>query len=122
MAHFASLPAGIDVLVGLDSRLNKVDVTKKEARIKAQDIVFQVQAHRSKELKDQLQQVKPSSRPYVPGLDKILEKHQEVFVLEKWSAASKLPPVEIELLPGASLMRVTPHHMSARTNRSWEKK
>ena len=60
----------IDVLLGLDSGLNKVDVGKKEACIKAQHLVFQVQADQPKELKDQLEQVKPSSRPYNPGLAK----------------------------------------------------
>jgi len=107
VAHFAKLPAGIHVLLGLDSGLNKVDVAKKEARIKTQ------QTDQRKELKDQFEQDKQPSQSYVPGLDEILEKHQEVFALEKRSAASNLPPVEIELLPGASPMRVPSHHMSA---------
>ena len=38
VAYFARLPAGIDVLLGLDGGLNKVDVAKKEARIKAQTL------------------------------------------------------------------------------------
>ena len=78
VAHFAKLPAGIDVLLGI-------------ARIKTQDFVFQVQTDQPKELKDQLEQVKQPSQSYVPGLNEILEKHQEVFALEKWSAASNLP-------------------------------
>jgi hypothetical protein len=86
---------------------------RRLARIKTQEFVFQVQTDQPKELKDQLEQVKQPTQSYVPGLNEILEKHQEVFALEKWSAASDLPPVEIELLPGASPMRLPPHHMSA---------
>jgi len=115
--HFARLPAGIDVLLVLNSGLNKVDVGKKDARIKGQDFVFQVQADQPKELKDQLQQVKPLSPPYVPGLDKILENRQEVFALEQGSAASNLPALEIEVLPGASPMRLLPHHVSVENER-----
>jgi hypothetical protein len=51
-AYFVSVPAGIDVLLELGSGLNEVDFAKKKARIKAQDFVFQVQAHQPKKLKD----------------------------------------------------------------------
>jgi len=44
VTHFACLPAGIHMLFGLDSGLKKIDVAKKDARIKAQDFIFQVQA------------------------------------------------------------------------------
>ena len=69
VTRFSRRPAGIDVLLGLESRINKVDV-----------LIFQVQADQRKELNDPLKQVKLSRRPYVPGLDKILEKHQEVLL------------------------------------------
>ena len=62
VAHFPRLRASIDVLVGLDSGLNRVDVANKEARIKAQDFVFPVQADQPKDLKDHLEQLKPSCR------------------------------------------------------------
>jgi len=39
-AHFARLPAGIDMILGLDNGLNKVDVTQREARVGPTDFVF----------------------------------------------------------------------------------
>jgi len=81
VAHIASFGAGIHVLLRLDWGLNKVDVAKKEARIKAQDFVFQVQMDQGKKLKDQLEQGEPVNDPYVPGLDELVEKCQDFFAL-----------------------------------------
>ena len=45
-AHFARLPAGIDMILGLDNGLNKVDVAQREARLGPTDFVFQIQSTR----------------------------------------------------------------------------
>jgi len=87
VGHFPRLHVGIDVLLRLDSGLNKVDVAKKQAGIYAQ----------ADQPEDQLELGQPVSQPHVLGLKQILEKYHEVFALEKWCAAST---IEIELLPG----------------------
>ena len=68
---------------------------------------------------DQLELGKFVSQPYTPRLNQILEKHQEVFALDKGCAASKLPLVEIELLPGASAMRVQASQYVCRGRAGW---
>jgi len=94
VGHFARVHVGIDVLLRLESGLNKVDVAKKQAGIYAHDFLFHFQADQPE---DQLELGQPVSQPHVLGLKQILEKYHEVFALEKWCAAST---IEIELLPG----------------------
>jgi hypothetical protein len=109
-AQFARLPAGIDMILGLDNGLNKVDVAQREARIGPTDFVFQIQSTRyAGALDSDSQKV---LLPYL-GWVKFWRSTMMFLALEKWSAASKLPPNEIELLPGATPVKVPPHHMSA---------
>ena len=92
-AHFARLPAGIDMILGLDNGQNKVDVAQREARIGPTDFVFRIQSTPTAGALDPDSQKATAT---VPGLGEVLEKHNDVFALEKWSAASKLPPIEID--------------------------
>jgi hypothetical protein len=119
-ASFTDLPKDMDVILGLDSGLSRVDLDLKEATVDGKALIFhvEVEAEEGKNdstaveeevnpllMEEELDQKVQSSKDIPELIQKVLEKHAAIFAVENWSTISTLPPVTINLTENAVPVR-----------------
>lgn len=102
-AALVDMPRDIDVIIGIDSQLSKVNFSKQEA-FKGEKFVFQITADEDDEIFDD-EAVTLATTKHPALVQQVLDKHVRVFAVENWSTISTLPAVDIHMSKCASPVR-----------------